>query len=94
MVLDTRRKAAEKVSFRRGQQCSPKKISYIDDNNRGMINDKTYPVHISYLSTMYISNPAVSEREQKCSLFLCFKMFIFRADHSTKLLEILLLNEL
>lgn len=88
------KKAAENVSFHRGPQCSLKKISYTDNNNRGMIKYKTYPVHILYLSTMYISNPSVSVREQKHSLFLCFKMFIFKTDHSTKLLEILLLNEL
>lgn len=72
------KKTAEKVSFHRGPQCSPKKISYIDDNNRGMINYKTYPVHILFLSTMYISNPCISVREQKHSLFCVLRCLISR----------------
>lgn len=75
MVLDTRRKAAEKVSFRRGQQCSPKKISYIDDNNRGMINDKTYPVHISCLLCTFL----IQLQESKNVHFFMFQDVYFQS---------------
>lgn len=75
------KKAAGKVSFHREQKCSPEEIIYIN-NNRGMFNYKTYPVHICQPS-IYISNPLVPVREQKHSLFLMFQDACFqnRSQH-------------